>query len=412
MTRPAALVDDSPLPARRGLGVPRRRLITGFAILGGGAAACLAGLAGLWVLLVALSWPHQEPAGNPQWGINYDCDYVEYLFLEVPGGPFASDGRPGRARYCADNLGTVLSGLGAKYVRISVHWDEVEPREGVYDFSLLDALLAEADRHGAKVLLTVGMKGQRHPEFYIPNWALQRSHTPEGGIPADDPYLHDRALEMVAAVVSHTAASPAIDSWSAENEPFIASPRASNWRLTPEWVAEVRDTIRANDPLGRLVLAAHAQHFVFDRRWQDALDAGDILGASIYPFRDHRVLGIDFVVPILEIGPIAPNYAYQAREARDQGKQFWITEMQGEPWIHTDPRTVGPDNASPNLTESKFRKSVEYARKTGASRVYLWGAEWWLYQKDHYHDDWWWDLAREVIATSPATSLQTANQSR
>jgi hypothetical protein len=210
---------------------------------------------------------------------------------------------------------------------------------------------------------------------------------------------------MIEAVVQHTAHSPAIDSWGAENEPFVISHRSSHWRLTPEWVAEVRDTIRASDPLRRPVVAAHAQHFVDDRRWQDALEVGDVLGTSIYPFRNYSVLGVDLVLPILEIGPIAPNYAHQRREADESGKEFWVTEMQAEPWIDGDPRLVGPDNPSENLTEGKFKKNVEYARKTGAQRVYLWGAEWWLFQRDHYDDSWWWDLARETIATTPANAI-------
>ncbi len=368
----------------------------------GGALTAVGLLVGMAWLLVALSWPHQEPAGNPIWGINFECDYAEYLLLEQPDGPYAPDDRPGRAQWCASTLGALLGGLGAKHVRLSVQWAEVEPEDGVFDFSLVDALLAEAELHDAKVLLTVGMKGQRHPEYFIPGWALERSRPSAGATPSDDTFLHDRALRMIQAVVAHAAGSRAIDAWGAENEPFVISQRSSHWRLTPEWVAEVRDTIRANDPLGRPVVAAHAQHFVRDRQWQDALEVGDVLGTSIYPFRNYSLLGIDLVVPILEIGPIAPNYAHQRREAEAKGKDFWITEMQAEPWIDGDARLVGPENSSANLTEGKFRRNIQYARKTGAQRVYLWGAEWWLFQRDRHGDSSWWDLARETIATTPA----------
>ncbi len=388
---------DSPHP-QDGEG---HRVAIAFGLLGAGAVASVACLGGLWLLMVALSWPHREPSGTPTWGINFDCDYAEYLLLEEPGGPYTPDNRPGRAEWCAETLGTLLTGLDARYIRLSVQWSQVEPRDGEYDFALLDALLWEAERHEAKVLLTVGMKGQRHPEYYIPEWVLAESVPPEGGTPSDDPFIRERALRMVEAVVRRTAASTAIDSWAAENEPFVISGRSAHWRLTPEWVAAVRDTIHANDPAGRPVVAAHAQHFVRDRRWQDALEVGDVLGTSIYPFRNYSALGMDFVMPILEIGPIAPNYAHQRREAEGRGKEFGITEMQAEPWIDGDPRRVGPENPSENLTEGKFRKNIEYARKTGAQRVYLWGAEWWLFQRYRHHDSWWWDLARETIATSP-----------
>ena len=351
-----------------------------------------------------LSWPHREDPGTPAWGINFDCDFAEFLLLEEPGGPFVPDDRPDRAQWCATTLGTLLSGLDAKYLRISAQWSEVEPRDGEFDFSLLDALLAEAERHDARVLITVGMKAQRHPEYYIPDWALAHGRPPERAAPSDDPFLHDRALAMVAAVVRHTASSPAIDSWGAENEPFVESDRSSLWGLTPRWVQEVADTIRANDPLKRPVVAGHGQHLARDQDWRDALGPADVLSASIYPFRNVVILGAEFVAPILEIGPFGPNYAHQDRVARDRGKEYWVTEIQAEPWLDTDPRVVGPSNPSPNLNASKFRRNVEYARKTGADRVYLWGAEWWLFQRDKYGDGWWWELARETIATTPAAA--------
>jgi hypothetical protein len=388
----------------------RRRVAVAFALLGAGAVASLASLGGLALLMVALSWPHREPAGNPEWGINFDCDYAEYLLLEAPGAPAVSDERLDRAQWCAETLGTLISGLGVKHVRISVQWSEVEPRDGEFDFRLLDALLEEVHRRGARVLVTVGMKGQRHPEYYIPEWALAISRPGEGGTPSDDPFLQGRALRMVAAVVQHAARSPAVDAWAAENEPFVVSGRSHHWRLTAAWVEQLRDTIRANDAMERPVVAAHAQHFVRDRRWLDALELGDVLGTSIYPFRNYKVLGVELVVPILEIGPIAPNYAHQRREAEARGKRFWITEMQAEPWIDGDPRLIGPENPSENLTDGRFRKNIEYARRTGAERVYLWGAEWWLFQRERHGDDWWWELGKETIATTATGGSDTSRR--
>jgi hypothetical protein len=43
-------------------------------------------------------------------------------------------------------------------------------------------------------------------------------------------------------------------------------------------------------------------------------------------------------------------------------------------------------------------RNIDYARRTGASRVYLWGAEWWLYQGEEF-DDWrWLEAAKGAIA--------------
>ena len=382
-------------------GPPRSTIARAFGIWGSGALLALATLVALQVTFVRLSWPHTEPLGDPEFGINFSCNHAEYLLLEDPAkgdGGFVDDNRPGRAEWCAETLGALIRGLGAKHVRLSVEWNQVEPRQGEYDFRLIDALLAEVNRAGAKALVSVGAKAQRHPEFFIPEWALEGTNLASNAVVDDDPALRQRILAMIAAVVAHTSSSPAIEAWSADNEPYIPSERADGWRFSREFVRDEGEAIRANDPQRRPVSINHAQHFVTDRRWQDALEDADILAASFYPFRNVPILGRMVVIPIPEIGFIAPNYAHQARSARAEGKPFWLTEMQAEPWVDSDIRLVGPANPSPNLTPANFRKAMDYARRTGAERVYLWGSEWWLFQKLHYGDAMWWELARETIS--------------
>ena len=42
-------------------------------------------------------------------------------------------------------------------------------------------------------------------------------------------------------------------------------------------------------------------------------------------------------------------------------------------------------------------KNIAYARRTGAERIYLWGAEWWLYQGDRFGDWRWVEQARAAV---------------
>jgi len=393
---PEPTPDDSPTG-----GLVTRRAAIAFAVLGAGALAALGALVVLLFLFSRLSWPHAEPLGNPEFGINYSCAQAEYLLLEDPAlGPagYVDKDRPDRPAWCAETLGRLTQGLGATHVRISVEWSQVEPREGVYDFRLLDALLARAQQDGTKVLLTVGVKGQRHPEFYIPDWVLARANLPSGAVISDDPYLREQALRMVAAVVEHVAGSSAVDSWEADNEPYQPSWRAQEWTLGRDFVREEVRAIHDHDPRGRRVIVNHGQVFVTDRHWKEALADGDGLGVSLYPFRDYEILGRTFVFPISELGPITPNYAAQARAALASGRPFYITEMQAEPFLNADLRLVSPANPALNLTPSYFRRNVGYARRSGASRVYLWGAEWWLFEREHYGDSTWWDLGRAAVA--------------
>lgn len=376
---------------------PRRA----FAILLPASALSLASVVAIVAIFIRLSWPHVEPLGNPEFGINFSCNYAEYLLLEGPSrgeAGYVSDDRPGRADWCAATLATLLRDLRPRHLRLSVEWSEIEPTDGHFDFRLTDALLAEAERQGTKVVLTVGLKAQRHPEYYVPAWVLSGTAVGGGSVVSEDPRVREYGLRMIARVVSHTSQSPAIVAWGADNEPYIASSRAVGWTLSRQFVREEVAAIRRSDPRARPISINHGQHFVFDRRWQDALADSDVLAVSMYPFRNDVLFGRDVILPILEIGPLAPNYAHQARSSRAANKQFWITEMQAEPWAEEDTRLHGPGNPLKNLDLAKFRRNVGYARRSGADRVYFWGAEWWLFQRERFADPRWMDEARSVLS--------------
>jgi hypothetical protein len=209
---------------------------------------------------------------------------------------------------------------------------------------------------------------------------------------------------MVAAVIDHVASSSAIDTWEADNEPYLPSWRADEWTLGRDFVRDEVRMIHEHDPGGRLVLVNHGQVWVTDHNWKAALQDGDAFGVSLYPFRDYELFGKTFVVPINELGPMTPNYAAQARAAHASGRPFYITEMQAEPFLNADLRLVSPANPAVNLTPAYFRRNIDYARRAGATRVYLWGAEWWLYELDHFGDRTWWDLGRTAITTGASGS--------
>lgn len=361
--------------------------------------AAFALLAGQWWLMQERSWTHHEPPARSVIGFNFSCDQAEYLLLEDPArgdAGYVSDDRPGRAEWCASILGELLDRTGLKFVRLSAQWDEVEPSPGRYDFALLLALLDAAAERGASVSLSVGMKAQRHPEYHIPAWALDGVNIPEGAVVSDIPTLRGQALAMVREVVARLANHPAIDSWGAENEGLIASGRSEHWRLDRDYLREVVATIHSADPQRRPVVMNHAQHFVMDRRWQRVLEDADVLGQSLYPRRNVEVLAWTVQVNIMELGWLMPNYAHQAAQARQAGKQFWVTELQAEPWTDGDARLISPDRPSDNLSPGKFAGNVIYARRSGAERVYLWGAEWWLYQARLFGDERWLETARDA----------------
>ena len=70
---------------------------------------------------------------------------------------------------------------------------------------------------GLEVVLTLGMKGPRWPEFHIPAWA--ESDLDNEDITADRK-LCDRCLDYVESLVNHVQAYSCIVAFQIENEPL------------------------------------------------------------------------------------------------------------------------------------------------------------------------------------------------
>ena len=57
-----------------------------------------------------------------------------------------------------------------QYLRLGVYWDEVEKKEGEYDWSTISSLLEKCEKEEQATVLTIGCKAPRYPEFYFPDW--------------------------------------------------------------------------------------------------------------------------------------------------------------------------------------------------------------------------------------------------
>src|SRR3989338_11152811 len=80
-------------------------------------------------------------------GVSFVPDYARYLKLDAN-----------------QSFAKILNEYNFRYLRLSAHWDKVEPQAGQWDFSELDRLLAAADSASAKVILALGQKTPRWPE--------------------------------------------------------------------------------------------------------------------------------------------------------------------------------------------------------------------------------------------------------
>ncbi len=333
-------------------------------------------------LLVQYQWYDTAPEGSPEFGVNFSCKRVEYFGMD-----------------CKQALAAVVDDLGVRSLRLSVYWSDVERTPGQYDWSSIDWQLDLLQQHGARAVITIGMKSQRYPEFWLPTWLRLAAKVPPDGFPEDYPPLRDHLLRYLDAATRHLSSSPAVEAFQVENEPFVHS--GDQWHISRDLVAHEVAVVRAADGGAHPIVVSTSSWLRTDQTWKWILDHADILGQSVYTKWQRGPRW--FYVLRYRIGPWTPNLPGQAREAQRRGKQLWITELQAEPYEkYTVDIRREPTSALRSFSLRWLRDNVTLARRSGADRVYLWGVEWWLYLREQRGDSSLWDAGRPLFGGGQA----------
>jgi len=263
-------------------------------------------------------------------------------------------------------------------------------------------LVGEAAAAGRELVLTVGMKAQGWPEFYIPERLVPEAR-PGTDVAASKVDLRAAVLEFVAATVDRYRGQPAIVAWQIENEPLNPSgPR--RWWIGPTFVAEEIAAVRRLDPHRPITLnvfsrfnawldARSIRHGLDLRRMLGSHDQrpeaealsllapGDILGLDVYRRIGYRRFGVRMLTRSRHW---RRNAARWAARAAAEGKQAWVLEAQAEPW---EPPLAGgrePRSCRP----AELAVTVSGLWDAGCATVLLWGVEHWLAQDTHGDGSW------------------------
>lgn len=285
-----------------------------------------------------------------------------------------------------------ICSLGFNTIRLCAYWSEIERAPNTFDFSTLDWLLGTAEKHSIDVVLTVGMKAPRWPEFHFPDWVKERCDTSNTGQPLDaNDALADHTLNFVLAVMQHTKDAQGITSWQIENEAFnrpdVAAGRFLSYEFVQREVALARALAR---PGQRVVLTNGISLSPLDfsqddeRAFQQSLSLADAVGINVYS-------KIGTFLPGMYETPF-PVYWRKLANWRDSlksaGKAAWITEAQAEPWEYKSLVAIGragyPSASPQSATDLAITLGqLEY------NPVFLWGCEYWYWQKVNGRNNWW-----------------------
>ena len=293
------------------------------------------------------------------------------------------------SKYHADELGldwraaydAILGDLNVKHVRLVAHWPMVEPKDGTYDFSVIDYQMAAAASHHADVILGVGRRLPSWPECHVPDWAkaLDKAH-------------QDQALlDYETAVVNRYKDSPAVKYWQVENEAFIIGYAYTQCGKTDVALLDKEIAlVKSLDPTHPVLITDSGEL----SPWYQAWNRGDIFGTTLYKYMWNPVLG-EFTYPL-------PAWFYRARltlmrlvTGRD--KPAILAELEAEPWL------LHPIIETPIATQvermsiHKFDNILSFAAQSGLATQYLWGVEWWYYLKVKDGHPEFWNHARHIV---------------
>ncbi|MDQ3704192.1 MAG: beta-galactosidase [Chloroflexota bacterium] len=280
--------------------------------------------------------------------------------------------------------------LGLDTIRLCSYWNEIEPSQGVYYFDILDWLLDTADEYSLDVVLTVGMKAPRWPEYHFPAWIEERFDTRITDKPIDaDPVLASITLDFIEQVVEHTKWRSNIRYWQVENEALNALGVTAGRYLSPEFVQQEVDLVRRLSNSGQGILLTNSINLGVEnsepitQAFKATLDMADAVGVNVYTRIPSGRSSYDEPVPAFW-----RRLASWQHKLHLSNKEAWIAESQAEPWEDGSLVAIDQKDYLSSTPEMATELAVRLAQ-LGYGTILLWGCEYWYWHKKRNNSSWW-----------------------
>ena len=291
-----------------------------------------------------------------------------------------------------ETMQVMIDELGVKHFRLVSYWDQLEPAQDQYDFTLLDWQFRKAEAAGASVSLALGLRQPRWPECHMPEWAKNLSG--DGGPSVGQ--WPEQLNQFIEQVVKRYKTSPALESYQLENEFFLTvfSPECTDY--SRDRLIEEFNLVKQLDPIHPIILSRSNNYGV---------PLGDPV-PDIYGFSVYRRVWDGKTNRYFQY-PLPPKwYAFHAGVQQIlHSKPSMLHELQAEAWPphgrSIQDTTLEEQNKSIDAT--RLDDTFQFGIDTGLREIYLWGAEYWYYRKVKLGDPSLWDVAKEKFHTLEGT---------
>lgn len=269
----------------------------------------------------------------------------------------------------------ILNDLEVKKIRIPAYWDDIESEDGMYTWNDLDWQINEASRNDAEIILAVGGRLPRWPECHFPDWAEELY----------DSERETRIFDYIEATINRYKDNKQIIAWQVENEPFLTHfgecPKLDSGFLDSEI-----DLVKSLDDRDIIVTDSGELSL-----WVNAAKRADIFGTTMYRDTYSGVLKRYIHYPIT---PGFFRFKKNLAKIFAHPKDWIVIELQGEPWGPEPFQNLSAEERSKTMNLEKFKDIIKFSSQTGFKEFYLWGVEWWYWEKEAGNDSIWEEARR------------------
>lgn len=257
------------------------------------------------------------------------------------------------------------------FIRLSLYWDEIEKDQNHFDFKLIKKILNFYQKNQQKIILTIGLKAQRWPEFYWPEFIKQRD--------LDNQKTRELLFNFLEKSIKELKNYSCIKYWQLENEPLDPSGVYHN-ALPLNLLQEEANVIKKNDHRS-IILSVWGNELIKRNLLKDLVNISNHVGLDLY----HKQFVTEVLAKSIYLGPRQSIKQLKKYLAKFPRTNFWITEMQAEPWEKNEENYLSDRAKSMNpqilLTNLKEIASLDI------EQIIFWGFEYWLWQKKRGNKD-------------------------
>lgn len=278
----------------------------------------------------------------------------------------------------------MLDDLGVKNLRLIAYWDDIEETKDVYNFEDIIWQLDEARARDVQVIMTIGRKVPRYPECFEPQWWKDLD---------EQEFKEIELLEYIKVATNRLKEYDNIKMWQVENEPFFPFGECHP-EIKKKMVSREIDLVKSIDDRPIMVQDSGEGGF-----WFPSYQQGDYLGISMY-----RRIWYDFWQ--LFLGnfiyfeyPLAHwTYKIKADLTLVPPERIIVTELQGEPWGPTINHKLSEREKNKTMSRHHFLDTISYSQKAGFKEYYIWGVEWWYWEKFYNNNPFYYDTAKALFS--------------